>query len=111
MDNQEKRNVTVTFRCKKSEKELLKSKAKYARLSLTDYILRCSSKKKIIVIDGLPELVKEINKIGVNINQIVRVANQFKSVDENSVRRIANEQIKIQNAIYDFMKQIAQTDK
>lgn len=104
------RNANVHFRCSQSEKNLLLERARTARMSVTDYILHLSNRKKIIVIEGLPELVKEINKIGVNVNQLVRMCNKYKSVDEQHIEELCEEQRKIQKAIYDMMNKIATKD-
>ena len=48
MENR-KRNITLSIRLTAEEKEALTKKASDADLSMTDYILRCSSRKKIRV--------------------------------------------------------------
>ena len=49
-------------------------------MSMSKYILALSEQKKIYVIDGLPELIVQIIKIGTNVNQVAFVANMYKSV-------------------------------
>ena len=110
-DIKEKRDICVTFRCTKSEKELLQNKAKTARLSLTDYILRLSNKKRIVVIDGIPELAREINKIGVNINQACRIANQYKTISPQKIDEISKQQKEIYNAVLNLIDEINKKDK
>lgn len=50
MENR-KRNITLSIRLTAEEKESLKKKAEQANLSMTDYLLRCSSRKKIRVVN------------------------------------------------------------
>lgn len=111
MNNKEKRDVKVSFRCTKSEKELLSSQANKARMSLTDYILHLSNKKRIIVVEGIPELTKEINKIGVNINQACRIANQYSTISPNKIEEIRNQQSEILKALAQLIVEVNKKER
>ena len=56
------------------EKEEIAAKAKQAQMSLTDFLIECSRKTTIKVID-LSAIFAELKRIGNNINQIARKAN------------------------------------
>lgn len=60
-----------------SEPDLLKihEKAAMAKKNLTDYVTDCCLGKQIVVLDGLPEVVKQQKAIGRNLNQLVTLAN------------------------------------
>ena len=81
-----KRNVTLSIRLTAEEKEALTKKAKEADLSMTDYILRCSSRKKIKVVN-MTKVIVELKRIGNNLNQITRRINsgEFRSYNFNEV--------------------------
>ena len=66
----------------KEDKDNLKHNAKQSRMTMSEYVLALNKQKKINVVDGIPELVVELTRIGVNINQIATVANQNRSVSE-----------------------------
>ena len=62
----EKRNKSKQFliRLTPDDYDKIFQKATGARLNLTDYFTRCALKKKIVVIDGLFDFVKELKANG-----------------------------------------------
>ena len=78
----------VHLRMTKEQKENLALKAAEARLSMSQYLLALSEQKKIIIADGLPELCRQIIKIGTNVNQIALVANTHKTVSEKQLETV-----------------------
>lgn len=100
----EKKNSRIYFRCSAKDKENLKNKAKLANMNMSEYIISLSENKKIFVIDGVPELMTAINRIGTNINQVAAVANTQRFVNENQLEKILKEMKdvnKIMNTILD----------
>ena len=89
----------VQLRMSQLEKEKLLEKSKEARMNMTQYILALSEQKKIIVANELPELCRQIIKIGTNVNQIVMVANRNKSVSDRQIDIVNENLIKIQNLL------------
>ena len=63
------------FRVSEKDLEMIKQRAHKAKLTVTDYITKCSLNKNIIVVEGLPEVVTELKRIGNNLNQLTRLAN------------------------------------
>ena len=86
-----KKNSRIYFRCSAKDKENLKNKAKLANMNMSEYIISLSENKKIFVIDGVPELMTAINRIGTNINQVAAVANTQRFVNENQLEKILKE--------------------
>ena len=70
MPENRRRNETLTIRVTRAEKEKLKSKARRAKLSLTDYIVALSDKAVIQPPPDMSPLISELKRIGNNINQI-----------------------------------------
>lgn len=66
-----------------SDKELerIKSKVAASKLSQSDYLRQVALEKEIVVIDGIKELVLELKRIGVNINQLTKLAHQNRLSD------------------------------
>lgn len=96
MENR-KRKITLSIRLTAEEKDALKKKAEQANLSMTDYLLRCSSRKKIKVVN-MNKVIVEMKRVGNNLNQITRRINSgdFKSYNFEKV-------IEEQRKIYDLL--------
>ena len=82
-----KRNCTITIRCTEDERQRIYNKAKAHHLTLSDYVLRSALGKKIIVAEGLNEVIKAQKSIGNNLNQIALLANmgRLKAVNLESI--------------------------
>ena len=78
-----KRNCTITIRCTEDERQRIYNKAKAHHLTLSDYVLRSALGKKIIVAEGLSDVLKAQKLIGNNLNHIAVLANmgRLKAVD------------------------------
>ena len=70
-----KRNCTITIRCTEDERQRIYNKAKAHHLTLSNYILRSALGKRIVVAEGLNEVIKAQKAIGNNLNQIALLAN------------------------------------
>ena len=71
-----KRNETITVRCTKDERDKIKGRAESNGLPLSDYVLRSALGKKIVVANGLDEVIRQMKAIGNNINQLARAVNE-----------------------------------
>ena len=71
-----KRNRTITIRCTDDEYEWIHNKAQRHKLSLSDFILRSAMDKKIVIADGLDEVVRQQKAIGRNLNQIAMLTHE-----------------------------------
>lgn len=78
----------ITLRLTPAEKDNLTARAAEARMNMSQYLLALSEQKKIIIADGLPELCRQIIKIGTNVNQIALVANTHKNVSEKQLQTV-----------------------
>ena len=70
-----KRNKTVAIRCTEEEYQRIHDRAKQYGLKLNDFVIRSALNKKIIVVEGINEIVKQQKAIGRNLNQIATLAN------------------------------------
>lgn len=64
------------------EKNLWREKATLSGLSLSDFIRDAVEEKKIIcpdVLEQLKEITNQINRIGINLNQLTKIANTYPS--------------------------------
>ena len=100
MENR-KRNITLSIRLTSEEKEALTKKASDADLSMTDYILRCSSRKKIRVIN-MSKVIVELKRIGNNLNQITHRINSGEFQSYNFAE-VVEEQRKLNDLILSML--------
>ena len=70
-----KRNKTIAIRCTEEEYQRIHDRAKQYGLKLNDFAIRSALNKKIIVAEGINEIVKQQKAIGRNLNQIATLAN------------------------------------
>ena len=70
-----KRNRTIAIRCTEEEYQRIHDRAKQYGLRLNDFVIRSALDKKIIVAEGINEIVKQQKAIGRNLNQIATLAN------------------------------------
>ncbi|SHH59945.1 plasmid mobilization protein [Sporanaerobacter acetigenes] len=74
----ENRTEKITFRVTPSELKIIENKAKESNIKVSEYVRQSSLGKDIIVIRDLEELVKEVNAIGRNLNQLAILCHQGK---------------------------------
>lgn len=74
------KNKLVALRFRENEYDLIKSKADKANMNFTEFVTRSALNKQITVVDGLPEILKEIKAIGRNINQLTTLCNMGKII-------------------------------
>lgn len=71
-----KRGRQFQFFVSDLEMERILAKVTTSKLKQSDYIRRAALDKEIIVIDGIREMLVQTKKIGVNLNQITKLAHQ-----------------------------------
>lgn len=70
------KDKNYAFRVSEKDLDTIKNKAKKAKMTVTDYITQAALGKEIIIIDGLPEIVTQLKKIGNNLNQLTMLGHQ-----------------------------------
>ena len=58
-----KRKVTITVRCTENERNKIRGRAEQHGLPLSDYVLRSAMGKKIVVVDGLDEVIRQMKAL------------------------------------------------
>ena len=71
-----KRNTTIAIRCTEEESRRIHELAERHGLRLNDFVMRCALGKKIVVANGIDEIVKQQKAIGRNLNQITILAHE-----------------------------------
>ncbi len=70
------KDIRVTIRLSPEQFESIKGRADTAHLSISSYIRAAAMRHKVAVIDGLPEITKELKGLGRNLNQLTILAHE-----------------------------------
>ena len=80
-----KKDKQFSIRISEQDLETIRRKAAQAHMSQSDYVISCCLNKKIIILDGLKEVLRQQKAIGNNLNQLAVLANmgkvQFANLD------------------------------
>lgn len=97
------KNKKINIRLTEQEKNLIEKKANKCNMTITKFILSSCLKDKIIIINGLDKIDVELRRIGNNINQLTKLANEgvITTIDFREVR------MDVFN-IWQLLKQLAQ---
>lgn len=93
----------INIRLTEKEKNLIESKAKKYNMTITKFIVSSCLKDKIIIINGLDKIDTELRRIGNNINQLTRLANE-RIITEVNLKELRMEV----NNIWQLLKQLVQ---
>ena len=66
------------LRMTKQEKEKIRKKAEKVQKRMAEFMIDMALEREIVVIEGLPEIIRELKAIGNNINQLTILAHQGK---------------------------------
>jgi hypothetical protein len=86
-----KRTKHVDLKLTENEFQEIDKKAKEAKLSKQEFLHRSAFGKEIVVIENGVEVVRELIRIGTNLNQIAKVANASGVVDTKSIEKLSVE--------------------
>ena len=68
-------------------------------MTKTDYIMAAAEGSPVIVIDEVPQLLVELRRQGVNLNQAVRLANETHSADLPELKAAVQRCLEVQTEI------------
>ena len=71
-----RRNTTIAIRCTEEESRHIHELAERHGLKLNDFVMRSALGKKIVVANGIDEIVRQQKAIGRNLNQIAMLAHE-----------------------------------
>ena len=93
----------INIRLTEKEKNIIESKSKKSTMTITKFIVSSCLKDKIIIVNGLDKIDSELRRIGNNINQLTRLANEkiITVVDLKELRMEVNN-------IWQLLKQLVQ---
>lgn len=96
-----KKTEILTARLTQVEKAAIERKAKQANMTVTDYIVKSALGKKVLLTQGLDEILSELKAQGRNLNQLTKLANmgRITLVDATNLE-------KTYTSLYELMEQI-----
>ena len=80
-----RKNKQFSIRISSQNLETIRRKAAQAHMSQSDYVTACCLGKRIVILNGLKEVLRQQKAIGNNLNQLAVLANmgkvQFSNLD------------------------------
>ena len=80
-----RKNKQFSIRISAQDLETIRRKAAQAHMTQSDYVTTCCIGKRIVILDGLKEVLQQQKAIGNNLNQLTVLANmgkvQFANLD------------------------------
>ena len=73
-----KKDKQFSIRISEQDLETIRRKAVRAHMSQSDYVTTCCLGKRIVILDGLKEVLRQQKAIGNNLNQLAMLANMGK---------------------------------
>ena len=100
-----RRNTTIAIRCTEEENRRVHELAEKHGLKLNDFVMRCALGKKIVVANGIDEIVRQQKAIGRNLNQIATLANMDRLTAVN-FQPLLDEHTKVTDMIGQLLREV-----
>ena len=97
------KNRKLSIRISDADLQQLHDRAKQAGMSLTEYVTSCCLGKRIVVIDGLDEVIRQQKAIGRNLNQLTTLANMGK-VKTVYLKELTDAYAQVSSLLSDILK-------
>lgn len=104
------RTERLQLRVSPEEKAAIRQKAADANMSAADYLVALSANQKIIDAKIIAQLILEIRRIGVNVNQIAEVANYQKFVNKEMLSKVNDGQNQIIDLLMKILSEVYDTE-
>ena len=93
-----RKNKQFSIRISEQDLNAIRRKAAQARMTQSDYVTACCLGKRIVILDGLKEVLRQQKAIGNNLNQLTVLANMGK-VQFANLDTAAQEFVRINTAL------------
>ena len=98
-----RKNKQFSIRISAQDLETIRQKAIQAHMSQSDYVTACCLGKRIMILNGLTEVLRQQKAIGNNLNQLTVLANMGK-VQFANLDSAAHEFAKINTALRELQE-------
>ncbi|MDH2475997.1 plasmid mobilization protein [Clostridium perfringens] len=102
MNENRKREKQIKFYVNEKEYDQIKKKVEKSKLKQQEYLIKSALNKKIIVVDGLKEILLELSREGNNLNQIAKKINEGEQKD---IKEMKNKLNNLWNLIEKILKE------
>lgn len=102
MSENRKRDKQIKFYVNEKEYEQIKKNVEKSKLKQQEYLIKSALNKKIIVIDGLKEILLELSREGNNLNQIAKKINEG---EQRDIKEMKNKLNNLWDLIEKFLKE------
>ncbi|HAT4318930.1 TPA: MobC family plasmid mobilization relaxosome protein, partial [Clostridium perfringens] len=97
-----KREKQIKFYVNEKEYDQIKKKVEKSKLKQQEYLIKSALNKKIIVIDGLKEILLELSREGNNLNQIAKKINEG---EQRDIKEMKNKLNNLWNLVEKILKE------
>ena len=98
-----RQNKHISNRISAQDLETIRRKAAQAHMTQSDYVTACCLGKRIVILDGLKDVLRQQKAIGNNLNQLAVLANMGK-VQFANLDSAAREFAKINTALRELQE-------
>ena len=109
--NKENKTEQLLIRITPTEKKNIQAKTATAHMSVSGYIVKLSEDKKIIVAEKIPQLLYEFAKIGTNINQVAKIANTQKFVNNELLSTVDEKMDELKTLLQKILAELYNDDE
>ena len=79
----QKKEIRITLRLTAEQYESIAARADRAQMAVGTYVRAAAMRHRVAVVDGLPEILRELKGIGRNLNQLTVLANMGRIAEVN----------------------------
>lgn len=105
------KNERIYLRVTQEEKDLISKSASSAGMNISEYILCLAKKKRVVNVRGFPDLIYQVAKIGININQITAAINTKNSATIEEILKLQTLLNLVNERLNLILKQIDEDSK
>ena len=93
----------MSIRISDADLQQIHDRASQAEMALTEYVTACCLGKRIIVVEGLEEVIRQQKGIGRNLNQLTTLANMGK-IRTVSLRELSEQYAQVSSLLADLLR-------
>ena len=98
-----KKDIKFSTRMASEDREKIRALTQKSGMSMSDYVTACCLGKRIVIMDGLKEVLRQQKAIGNNLNQLTVLANMGK-VQFANLDTAAQEFVRINTALRELQE-------
>lgn len=104
--NDERYTARLKLRMTAEDKQKIQDKAAAANMTVSEFMRALVDRKKIVVAPELPELLRQIIRVGTNVNQILLVNENYGAASKESTEEVKRNLSAVTAAVSDLVTEI-----